>query len=83
MRKLQGVLHTLGYVGIVVLIDRVDEPQQVEGDPSKMRSLIWPLLDHKFLRHPGIGVKLLLPGSSLSLLPRKREQGILRPGSSR
>jgi hypothetical protein len=61
LRKFQGVLHTLGYAGIVVLIDRVDEPQQVEGDPRKMRSLIWPLLDHKFLRHPGIGVKLLLP----------------------
>jgi hypothetical protein len=61
LRKLQGVLRTLGYTGIVVLIDRVDEPQQVEGDPRKMRSLIWPLLDHKFLRHPGIGVKLLLP----------------------
>ena len=61
MRKLQAILHTLGYAGIIVLIDRVDEPQQVEGDPRKMRSLIWPLLDHKFLRHPGIGVKLLLP----------------------
>ena len=61
LRKFQGVLHTLGYAGIVVLIDRVDEPQQVEGDPRKMRALIWPLLDHKFLRHPGIGVKLLLP----------------------
>ena len=47
--------------GIIVLIDRVDEPQQIEGDPRKMRALIWPLLDHKFLRHPGIGVKLLLP----------------------
>ena len=33
----------------------------IEGDPRKMRALIWPLLDHKFLRHPGIGVKLLLP----------------------
>ena len=61
LRKFQGVLNTLGYAGIVVLIDRVDEPQQVEGDPRKMRALIWPLLDHKFLRHPGIGVKLLLP----------------------
>ena len=52
---------TLGYAGIIVLIDRVDEPQLIEGDPRKMRALIWPLLDHKFLRHPGIGVKLLLP----------------------
>ncbi len=61
LRKFQGVLGTLGYGGIIVLIDRVDEPQQIEGDPRKMRALIWPLLDHKFLRHPGIGVKLLLP----------------------
>ena len=61
LRKFQAVLDTLGYAGIVVLIDRVDEPQQIEGDPRKMRALIWPLLDHKFLRHPGIGVKLLLP----------------------
>ncbi len=62
LRKLQGVLKTLGYGGgIVVLVDRVDEPQQIEGDPRKMRALIWPLLDHKFLRHAGVGVKLLLP----------------------
>ncbi len=61
LRKFQGVLETLGYGGIIVLIDRVDEPQQIEGDPRKMRALIWPLLDHKFLRHPGIGIKLLLP----------------------
>ena len=61
LRKFQAVLSTLGYSGIIVLIDRVDEPQQIEGDPRKMRALIWPLLDHKFLRHPGIGIKLLLP----------------------
>ncbi|HWE36187.1 MAG TPA: hypothetical protein VG406_06410 [Isosphaeraceae bacterium] len=61
LRKFQGVLSSLGYRGIVVLIDRVDEPQLIEGDPRKMRALVWPLLDHKFLRHPGIGVKLLLP----------------------
>jgi hypothetical protein len=61
LRKFQAVLNTLGYSGIIVLIDRVDEPQQIEGDPRKMRALIWPLLDHKFLRHPGIGIKLLLP----------------------
>jgi hypothetical protein len=61
LRKFQAVLQTLGFAGIVVLIDRVDEPQQIEGDPRKMRALIWPLLDHKFLRHPGIGIKLLLP----------------------
>ena len=61
LRKFQAVLKTLGYAGIVVLVDRVDEPQLIEGDPRKMRALVWPLLDHKFLRHPGIGAKLLLP----------------------
>jgi hypothetical protein len=61
LRKFQALLATLGYRGIIVLIDRVDEPQLIEGDPRKMRALVWPLLDHKFLRHPGIGVKLLLP----------------------
>lgn len=61
LRKLLGLLGNLGYAGIVVLIDRVDEPQLIEGDPRKMRALVWPLLDHKFLRHPGLGVKLLLP----------------------
>jgi hypothetical protein len=61
LRKFQGVLKTLGYAGIIVLVDRVDEPQLIEGDPRKMRALVWPLLDHKFLRHPGVGIKLLLP----------------------
>jgi hypothetical protein len=61
LRKFQAVLKTLGYAGIIVLIDRVDEPQQIEGDPRKMRAFMWPLLDHKFLRHAGLGVKLLLP----------------------
>jgi hypothetical protein len=61
LRKFQGVLKALNYAGVIVLIDRVDEPQMIEGDPRKMRALVWPLLDHKFLRHPGIGVKLLLP----------------------
>lgn len=61
LRKFQHVLADLGYKGIVVLVDRVDEPQLIEGDPRKMRALVWPMLDHKFLRHPGIGLKLLLP----------------------
>lgn len=61
LRKFQAVLKDLGYQGVIVLMDRVDEPQMIEGDPRKMRALVWPLLDHKFLRHPGIGLKLLLP----------------------
>jgi hypothetical protein len=61
LNKLQSVLQTLGYAGIVVLVDRVDEPHLLNGSPDKMRALIWPMLDNKFLKHPGIGFKLLLP----------------------
>jgi hypothetical protein len=78
LRKFQSVLHTLGFAGIVVLIDRVDEPQQVEGDPRKMRSLIWPLLDHKFLRHPGIGIKLLLPIELAYYLAKENKEFYVR-----
>jgi len=59
--KLQGVLAGLGFTGIVVLVDRVDEPHLVNGSPERMRDLLWPMLDNKFLKHPGIGFKLLLP----------------------
>jgi len=59
--KFQGVLRTLGFAGIVVLVDRVDEPHLVNGSPEQMRALLWPMLDNKFLKHPGIGFKLLLP----------------------
>jgi hypothetical protein len=61
LAKFQGVLRTLGYAGIIVLVDRVDEPHLVNGSPEQMKALVWPMLDNKFLKHPGIGFKLLLP----------------------
>ncbi|HEY1600200.1 MAG TPA: hypothetical protein VGG64_11390 [Pirellulales bacterium] len=59
--KFQGVLAGLGFTGVVVLVDRVDEPHFVNGAADRMRGLLWPLLDNKFLKHPGLGFKLLLP----------------------
>jgi hypothetical protein len=59
--KFQGILRTLGYSGIFILVDRVDEPHAINGSPDLMRALIWPLLDNKFLKHQGIGVKMMLP----------------------
>jgi hypothetical protein len=61
LAKLQNVLRTLGYSGIVVLVDRVDEPHLINGSSELMRAFLWPMLDNKFLKHPGIGFKLLLP----------------------
>lgn len=61
LHKLQAVLKRLGYAGIVVLVDRVDEPHLINGKPELMKSLLWPMLDNKFLKQPGIGLKMLLP----------------------
>jgi len=55
------VLRELGHESIVVLVDRVDEPTLVAGRPERMRRLIWPMFDSKFLQQDGIGLKLLLP----------------------
>lgn len=61
LRKFQNVLGTLGFEGVVILVDRVDEPHLINGSVEQMRALLWPMLDNKFLKHPGVGFKLLLP----------------------
>ncbi len=61
LAKLQHILQTLGFPGIIVLVDRVDEPELVNGKPELMRLLIWPMLDNKLLKHPRMGFKLMLP----------------------
>lgn len=59
--KFQSILRSLGFTGIVVLVDRVDEPHLINGSAELMRALLWPMLDNKFLKHPGLGTKLMLP----------------------
>lgn len=61
LRKLQSALERLGFKGMVVLVDRIDEPHLINGSTERMKALLWPLLDNKLLKHPGLGVKLLLP----------------------
>jgi hypothetical protein len=61
LQKFQGLLTALGYKGIVVLVDRVDEPHIINGSADLMKALVWPLLDNKFLKHPGLGLKMMLP----------------------
>lgn len=59
--KFQGLLKSLGFGGIIVLVDRVDEPHLIDGSLENMRGLVWSMLDNKFLKQPGLGMKLLLP----------------------
>ncbi|MEM6365783.1 MAG: hypothetical protein AAF745_15240, partial [Planctomycetota bacterium] len=61
LNKFQSVLERLGYSGTVVLMDRVDEPHMTGGKVELMRLFVWPLLDNKLLKHPGLGFKMLLP----------------------
>jgi len=71
LAKLQNLLRSLRFEGILVLVDRVDEPYLINGATELMRALIWPMLDNKFLKHPGIGLKLLLPIELERLLDRQ------------
>lgn len=72
--RLQSVLQTLGFASIVVLVDRVDEPHLVQGSPERIKDLVWPLFDNKFLKHPGIAFKLLLPSTVVGYLNRQEKE---------
>ncbi len=69
--KLQGVLRSLHFDGLLVLVNRVDEPYLINGSTDLMRALVWPILDNKLLKHPGLGLKLLLPVELERLLDRE------------
>lgn len=60
-RRLLDVLNHFGYGAIIVLVDRIDEPTLVAGRTQRMQSIIWPMLDNKFLQQQSVAVKLLLP----------------------
>ncbi|MGE0755491.1 MAG: hypothetical protein AB7O38_00655 [Pirellulaceae bacterium] len=72
--KFQSVLRTLGFSGIIVLVDRLDEPHLINGSIELMKSLLWPMLDNKFLKHPGIGLKLMVPLELTRFLEREDKQ---------
>jgi hypothetical protein len=60
-RRLIELLQRLDHAGLTVLIDRLDEPTLIAGEPDRMKAVIWPLFDNKFLKQDGLGLKLLLP----------------------
>jgi len=59
--RLVRVLQAADYGSLAILVDRVDEPACVAGEPARMRALVWPMLSSRFLQHHGVAVKLLLP----------------------
>src|SRR5690606_40773374 len=43
------------------VLDRVDGPTLISGDPDRMRAVVWPMLNNTFLQQAGVGFKMLLP----------------------
>ena len=69
--KLQMALRTLGFSGMVVIIDRLDEPHLINGSTELIRGLLWPMLDNKFLKTPGLGLKILAPAELTQFIDRE------------
>lgn len=69
--KLQGILSTMGYSGVLVLVDRLDEPHLINGSADLMKALLWPMLDNKFLKHPGLGLKVMAPIELIRFIERE------------
>ncbi len=69
--KLQSILESLDFCGMVVLVDRVDEPHLVNGSADAMRGMLWPMLDNKFLKQEGFGIKFLLPKELAMFIDRE------------
>ncbi len=59
--RLRRVLSPLGVSSMIVVVDRVDEPTLVNGDADRMRAIVWPMLNNKFLQMERTGFKLLMP----------------------
>lgn len=73
LSRFQSILETLGFTSLVVLMDRVDEPHLVQGSPERIKDLVWPMFDNKFLKQPGLAFKLLLPSTVVPYLNRQEK----------
>ncbi|MCL2117613.1 MAG: hypothetical protein FWH27_04195 [Planctomycetaceae bacterium] len=71
LSRFLDVLDALGYRGMIVLVDQVDEPYLISGSPELMQKVLWPMFDNKLLKYPGVGFKFLLPSELLSFLERE------------
>ena len=74
LAKFEGVLATFGFSGMIVLIDRLDEPHLINGSAELMKSLLWPMLDNKFLKQSGLGLKMMLPIELIPYVDREQNE---------
>jgi hypothetical protein len=69
VRLVIAALRGLGWSGLQVLVDRVDESRALDGDPLRMRALLEPLVTGRLSEQEGISVQAFLP---LELRPMAR-----------
>ncbi|MFP4156156.1 MAG: hypothetical protein ACLFU4_00895 [Opitutales bacterium] len=60
-KRFLQIIKQLGYTSLTVFIDRLDEPVMIHSDSERMRKLVWPMLNNKFLQQESFGAKMLLP----------------------
>jgi len=61
MERLLRVVRPFGYENAVVLIDRIDEPTLVNGETDRMKAVVFPLFNNKFLQQDHYAFKMMLP----------------------
>lgn len=61
LARFRHAIAGFGYHAMVVVVDRVDEPTLISGEANRMRAVVWPMFNNKFLQQEGLGVKMLLP----------------------
>ena len=69
--RLREAARSVGFSNVIIVVDRIDEPTLVSGDPDRMRSIVWPMMSSKFLQMDSVGLKLLLPIELRHLLFRE------------
>jgi len=61
LKYFMELVRYFGLSGVYLLVDRVDEPTSIKGDPEKMRELVTPLLDDQLFQIDHLGIVLFLP----------------------
>ena len=60
-KSFMELVRYFGLSGVYLLVDRVDEPTSIKGDPEKMRELVTPILDDQLFQIDHLGIVLFLP----------------------
>ena len=60
-KSFMELIRYFGLAGVYLLVDRVDEPTSIKGDPEKMRELVTPILDDQLFQIDHLGIILFLP----------------------